>query len=257
MLTACHALPFFHGHSHAIPSALLVPPSPPLTGPPPPPPLVVPAPMAMPALLLNVPRTPSFKNACEVAQVPSNKVGGRITVFQYEVDRGFTEIVATAALHVQSLFAEQFTCSFTYTVLRSLPRCIASWGHPCKPLTTSIHYPHLRLSLCSLLTHLVSAASRLQLLTVALSPSRLITASPPTTSSHHHHHFFANYIVAPSHCLCNFLTHSLPTTTPQNEFLKHAASESRLSKIDFAAHCEHGRCPRGLVAGALCLPSNQ
>ena len=226
MLTACCAPPFFHGHSHAIPSALLVPPSLPPTGLPPPPPLVVPTPTATPALLPNVPRTPSFKNACEVAQVPSNKVGGRITVFQYEVDRGLTEIIATAALHMQSSFAEQFTCSFAYTVLGSLLGCVASWGHPCKPLTTSVHYPHLRLSLCGLLAHLVSAASRLQLLTVASSPSRLITASPPTTSSHHHHHFFANRIVAPSHHPRNFFTHSLPTTTPQNEFLKHAASES-------------------------------
>ena len=60
-----------HGHGHVIPSALLVPPSPPPTGPLPPPPLVVPTPT--PAPLPNVPRTSSFKQRLRILSTPSGR----------------------------------------------------------------------------------------------------------------------------------------------------------------------------------------
>ena len=62
-----------HGHGHVIPSALLVPPSPPPTGPLPPPPLVVPTPTRPPAPLPSVPRTSSFKQRLRILSAPSGR----------------------------------------------------------------------------------------------------------------------------------------------------------------------------------------
>jgi hypothetical protein len=62
-------------HGHVIPSALLVPPSPPPTGPLPPPPLVVPTPTPAPTPtpLPNVPRTSSFKQRLRILSAPSGR----------------------------------------------------------------------------------------------------------------------------------------------------------------------------------------